>query len=60
MPRRSTKTRKATTRYVLENQSIQRRGHAGDIAGTILFLISENAGFITGQTINVDGGWVMQ
>ncbi|TDH35228.1 SDR family oxidoreductase [Pseudohoeflea suaedae] len=47
-------------RYVLENQSVQRRGHAGDIAGTILFLTSENASFITGQTINVDGGWVMQ
>jgi len=47
-------------RYVLENQSVQRRGHAGDIAGTILFLASENASFITGQTINVDGGWVMQ
>ncbi|MDZ7603776.1 MAG: SDR family oxidoreductase [Hoeflea sp.] len=47
-------------RYVLENQSVQRRGHAGDIAGTILFLASEHASFITGQTINVDGGWVMQ
>jgi 3-oxoacyl-[acyl-carrier protein] reductase len=47
-------------RYVLQNQSVPRRGHAGDIAGTILFLASESASFITGQTINVDGGWVMQ
>jgi 3-oxoacyl-[acyl-carrier protein] reductase len=47
-------------RYVLENQSVKRRGHAGDIAASILFLASENASFITGQTINVDGGWVMQ
>lgn len=45
--------------YVLDNQSVQRRGHAGDIAAVILFLASEGAGFVTGQTINVDGGWVM-
>lgn len=44
---------------VLEHQAVKRRGHAGDIANALLFLISEESGFITGQTLNVDGGWVM-
>ena len=47
-------------RFVLDHQAVQRRGHPRDIASTILFFASEEAGFITGQTINVDGGWVMQ
>jgi 3-oxoacyl-[acyl-carrier protein] reductase len=46
-------------RMVLERQSIKRRGHANDIAAAIVFLVSDEAGFITGQTLSVDGGWVM-
>ena len=37
-------------------------GHIGspdDIAATALFLASDEAGYITGQTITVDGGMVM-
>ena len=30
-----------------------------DLVGTIAFLASDDAAFITGQTINVDGGWMM-
>ena len=30
-----------------------------DLVGTVLFLLSEASGFITGQTINVDGGRAM-
>lgn len=45
---------------VLEAQSIKRRGHAGDIAAAILFFLSDEAGFITGQSLAVNGGWTMQ
>lgn len=47
-------------RFVLEHQAVKRRGIASDIASAIQFLASDEAGFITGQTINVDGGWVMK
>ena len=42
-----------------QRQSIQRRGIPADIAGAVVFLASDAASFITGQTINVDGGWAM-
>jgi 3-oxoacyl-[acyl-carrier protein] reductase len=42
-----------------ELQSIKRRGQPEDIAGAVVFLASDESSFITGQTINVDGGWAM-
>lgn len=36
---------------------MQRFGTAAEIAGAVLFLTSEAAGFITGQTLPVDGGF---
>jgi 2-hydroxycyclohexanecarboxyl-CoA dehydrogenase len=36
-----------------------RVGTADDIANTVVFLASDRAGFITGQTISVDGGYTM-
>ncbi|MEM7024789.1 MAG: SDR family NAD(P)-dependent oxidoreductase [Pseudomonadota bacterium] len=47
-------------RYVLDHQAVKRRGTPSDIANVLIFFASEEAGFVTGQTINVDGGWVMQ
>jgi 3-oxoacyl-[acyl-carrier protein] reductase len=38
------------------DQAVKRRGQPEDIAETIAYLVSPAAGFITGQTINVDGG----
>jgi len=35
---------------------LQRYGRADEIAGTIAFLASDDAGYITGQNIRVDGG----
>ncbi|MFC5603031.1 3-oxoacyl-[acyl-carrier-protein] reductase [Sporosarcina koreensis] len=34
-------------------------GSAQDVAGAVAFLLSEDANYITGQTIHVDGGMVM-
>ncbi|WOV86148.1 3-oxoacyl-[acyl-carrier-protein] reductase [Sporosarcina oncorhynchi] len=34
-------------------------GSAEDVAGTVAFLLSNDANYITGQTIHVDGGMVM-
>lgn len=44
---------------ILPKQSLKRRGVSSDLAGTFLFLASTDSSFITGQVINVDGGWVM-
>jgi 3-oxoacyl-[acyl-carrier protein] reductase len=49
----------AYTAQVISNQSIKHRGEAADIANALLFLASERSGFITGQTLAVDGGWYM-
>ncbi len=38
------------------DQAVKRRGRPEDIAETIAYVASPAAGFITGQTINVDGG----
>lgn len=40
-------------------QAIPRRGTAKDLEGAFLFLASEDSDFVTGQTLNVDGGWMM-
>jgi NAD(P)-dependent dehydrogenase (short-subunit alcohol dehydrogenase family) len=46
-------------RMVLDAQAIKRRGSAGDIAAAIAFFAADEASFITGQTLHVNGGWVM-
>ena len=38
---------------------LSRFGKPEDVANTVLFLVSESAGYITGQVIQVDGGMVM-
>lgn len=41
---------------IVPEQALPRRGEPEDIAECIAYLASPAAGFITGQTINVDGG----
>jgi NAD(P)-dependent dehydrogenase (short-subunit alcohol dehydrogenase family) len=48
------------TRFVLDHQALKRRGTPDDIANLAMFLASDASSFITGQTINIDGGWVMK
>jgi len=46
-------------RWVLEQQSVKRRGTPEDIGNLVAFLASDQASFISGQTIGIDGGWMM-
>ena len=43
----------------VENIPMARAGTGEDVAGLVAFLASEAAAYITGQTINVDGGLIM-
>ncbi|MBW2637940.1 MAG: SDR family oxidoreductase [Deltaproteobacteria bacterium] len=45
--------------YSVENLPIARWGQPDDMAKAILFLVSDASDYITGQVLNVDGGWVM-
>ena len=38
-------------------QSIKRSEEVSDLVGTVSFLASDDAAFITGQTLYVNGGW---
>ncbi len=40
----------------IQKQAIKRRGQTDDVVGIIAFLSSDDAAFITGQTIMADGG----
>ena len=47
-------------RSVFEHQAVKRRGAPRDIAYALMFFVAEESSFVTGQTLNVDGGWVMK
>ncbi len=44
-------------RWALENQSVKRRGEPIDVARLVLFLIQPETSFLTGQNIEINGGW---
>ena len=43
----------------VQNIPMKRAGQGKDVAGLVAFLASDDAAYITGQTINVDGGLIM-
>lgn len=46
--------------HVLDQQSLKRRGRPEDVGGLAVYLASDAGSFITGQTIEIDGGWAMR
>jgi 3-oxoacyl-[acyl-carrier protein] reductase len=49
----------AYNQWVLDQQSLKRRGTPEDIGNLTVFLASDASSFITGQTIGINGGWAM-
>lgn len=49
----------AYSQRIIESQALKRRGALSDVAAAVSFLAGPDASFITGQTLNVDGGWKM-
>jgi 3-oxoacyl-[acyl-carrier protein] reductase len=45
--------------WLAKEQAVPRRGLPEDIAAAVRYLVSDGAAFVSGQTINVDGGWAM-
>lgn len=44
---------------ILASQSIKRRGTPEDVGNLVTFLAGDGSSFITGQLIQIDGGWMM-
>lgn len=49
----------AYNRLVLDHQALKRRGTPEELAAVVSFLAGPDSSFVTGQTIEVNGGWVM-
>jgi 3-oxoacyl-[acyl-carrier protein] reductase len=48
------------TDEIVKAMALKRMGTPTDLVGTCLFLLSDDAAWITGQIVNVDGGQVMR
>ena len=44
---------------IFTSQALKRRGTFEELSAAISFLAGPESSFITGQTLNVDGGWIM-
>jgi len=49
----------AYNQFVLDHQALKRRGSPEELAAVVSFLAGPESSFVTGQTIEVNGGWVM-
>ncbi len=47
------------TRHVLDHQALKRRGRPEELASAVSFLAGPESSFVTGQCLEVNGGWVM-
>lgn len=47
------------SRFVFDRTPAKRLGTMAEVGSLVRFLCSEDAGFITGQTIAIDGGWTL-
>jgi 3-oxoacyl-[acyl-carrier protein] reductase len=45
-------------RGIIEQTPVGRGGHPDDIAAATLYLASPEASFVTGEVLNVNGGWL--
>ena len=45
--------------FLLDQQALKRRGTPEELAAVVSFLAGPDSSFVTGQTIGVNGGWVM-
>ena len=53
-----TETEDELAKRLAEVQSLPQRGYAKDLAGTFVYLASDDSAFVTGQVVAVDGGWI--
>ena len=49
----------AYEKVIIGSQALKRRGTFEELSAAISFLAGPESSFITGQTLNVDGGWIM-
>jgi NAD(P)-dependent dehydrogenase (short-subunit alcohol dehydrogenase family) len=50
---------KSIVDLVVNQQCLPRQGEIADLPGAVVFLASDAARFVTGQVLNVDGGWAL-
>jgi 3-oxoacyl-[acyl-carrier protein] reductase len=49
----------AAREFLIEQAALGRAGKPEDVSGAVAFLCSDAAGYITGQTLVIDGGVLM-